>query len=103
MTPLAKADEAARRSAAAACADFLKSLGRAVQLVALYGPAHLVASAALRECWLTASAMLEAAGPAALTLTLAEGRWAAGGAFVADDAQSPDAVSYTHLTLPTKA
>jgi PAS domain S-box-containing protein len=76
----------------AACADFLKTLGHAVQLVALYDPAHLVAAAALRECWLTASALLESESPGKLTLALVDGRWVAGGIAFADESQCPDAL-----------
>lgn len=76
----------------AACADFLKTLGHAVQLVSLYDPNHLVASAALRECWLTASALLESEVRESLTFGLVEGRWVAGGAAFAEESQSPDAL-----------
>lgn len=83
---------AAARRFAAACADFLKSLGHAVQLVSLYGPAHLVAAAALRECWLTASALFENESREKLTMALLEGQWVVAGVTVADESQGPDAL-----------
>ena len=78
---------------AAACADFLRSLGHAAQLVSLYGPEHLIAAAALRECWLTAQTLLRSEARETLTFALVDGLWVAEGLPVLEQSQNQEALS----------